>query len=388
MSEYQYYEFLAIDQRLTDDEIDELRSYSSRATITPSSFVNEYNWGDFKGDVDQWMEDYFDAFLYFANWGTRILKLRIPAMAIDEETLAEYAVSESFWFERHGEKLVLSFVAEEVDMDEWPEEQDALASLFTLREDLARGDFRALYLGWLLSQQGWEGEDEDLEPPVPPGLGELNGALSRFIDFLGIDLDLVEAAAAASPPRRAVELTDDAIREWVSRLPPIERDDYLARLIVDDEPMLAVQLQRQVAGEGETPAAERRTAQELRTAARTAATERERAIAERRARQREEAARKAAEERVRYLESLSGREPELWDTIENLIALTQPKHYDEAIRLLLDLRELSISRGTENQFLELLDDLQVRHSRKPSLLRRLNKAGLTAPFTGTLRLIH
>ena len=58
----------------------ELRSYSSRARITPTSFVNDYAWGDFKGDEDAWMANYFDAFLYLANWGTHVLKLRLPSL--------------------------------------------------------------------------------------------------------------------------------------------------------------------------------------------------------------------------------------------------------------------------------------------------------------------
>jgi hypothetical protein len=50
MSEYQYYEFLAIDRLLTKDEVAELRALLTRATIIPVSFTNEYNWGNFKGD--------------------------------------------------------------------------------------------------------------------------------------------------------------------------------------------------------------------------------------------------------------------------------------------------------------------------------------------------
>ena len=49
MSEYQYYEFLALDRRLTADEMARLRAFSTRARITPTSFVNDYQWGDFKG---------------------------------------------------------------------------------------------------------------------------------------------------------------------------------------------------------------------------------------------------------------------------------------------------------------------------------------------------
>jgi hypothetical protein len=95
MSEYQYYEFQAIDRPLTKSEMADLRSYSTRALITATSFVNEYSWGAFKGNEDAWMEKYFDAFLYFANWGTRIVKLALCAN--DGET------SESLKFSLEGE---------------------------------------------------------------------------------------------------------------------------------------------------------------------------------------------------------------------------------------------------------------------------------------------
>lgn len=45
MSEYQYYEFQAIDRAITRKEMEFLRRFSTRATITPMSFVNEYRWG-------------------------------------------------------------------------------------------------------------------------------------------------------------------------------------------------------------------------------------------------------------------------------------------------------------------------------------------------------
>lgn len=50
MSEYQYYEFSVIDNPLSDKDMRSLRNLSSRARITPTSFIIEYNWGDFKGN--------------------------------------------------------------------------------------------------------------------------------------------------------------------------------------------------------------------------------------------------------------------------------------------------------------------------------------------------
>jgi hypothetical protein len=91
VSEYQYYEFQAVDRPLTAREMRELRSYSTRAHGTPTSFVNDYSWGGFRGDEDAWMEKYFDAFLYLANWGTHVLKLRLPASLLDAKTARSFA---------------------------------------------------------------------------------------------------------------------------------------------------------------------------------------------------------------------------------------------------------------------------------------------------------
>jgi hypothetical protein len=50
MSEYQYYEFLALDRPLTENQRAELRSISTHAEITATRFVSDYHWGDLKGD--------------------------------------------------------------------------------------------------------------------------------------------------------------------------------------------------------------------------------------------------------------------------------------------------------------------------------------------------
>ena len=68
MSEYQYYEFVAIDRPLSARQLGEVRALSTRAQITPTSFVNTYEWGNFRGDPRVLMERYYDAFLYLANW--------------------------------------------------------------------------------------------------------------------------------------------------------------------------------------------------------------------------------------------------------------------------------------------------------------------------------
>jgi hypothetical protein len=69
-----------------------------------------------------------------------------------------------------------------------------------VRTELARGDLRTLCLGWLLRAQGGELDDNDAEPVVHPGLGQLSASLEELAEFLRIDHDLLRVAAQASPP--------------------------------------------------------------------------------------------------------------------------------------------------------------------------------------------
>jgi len=152
MSEYQYYEFQAIDWPLTAKEMSELRSYSSRARITSTRFVNDYARGSFKGDEDAWMEKYFDAFLYLANWGTRVLKLRLPSRLLESRTAKRYCGGGSaFVREKRLDSLAgrESKLWSEVDSlvaTSQPNYYDrAVAILVDLRELASRdtgGDFR------------------------------------------------------------------------------------------------------------------------------------------------------------------------------------------------------------------------------------------------------
>ena len=93
MSEYQYYEFQAIDRALRPKEMAHLRGYSTRATITPTSFVNHYEWGNFKGNEDAWVDRFFDAFLYTASWGTNILNSAFRASAFRSRARARSAAA-------------------------------------------------------------------------------------------------------------------------------------------------------------------------------------------------------------------------------------------------------------------------------------------------------
>jgi hypothetical protein len=88
VSEYQYYDFRALDRPLTRNEMTTLRSISTRAAITATNFTNHYEWGDLKANPSKLLEKYFDAFVYVANWGTRDFSYSAPA-GIDRLQVAQ-----------------------------------------------------------------------------------------------------------------------------------------------------------------------------------------------------------------------------------------------------------------------------------------------------------
>ncbi|MFO0887756.1 MAG: hypothetical protein U0790_01275 [Isosphaeraceae bacterium] len=121
MSEYQYYEFRAIDRPLNREQMDVLRDLSTRAEITPTSFTNTYHWGAFKGDPAALMDRYFDAFVYVANWGTRRLMLRIPRGSLEVETARDYCDGEVLSLKARDEHVVLEFSSQDEEGGEWTE---------------------------------------------------------------------------------------------------------------------------------------------------------------------------------------------------------------------------------------------------------------------------
>jgi len=262
-----------------------------------------------------------------------------------------------------------------------------------LRQDILRGDLRALYLAWLNAaplaedeDDEWDDQDEEdseddesddaevkessglREPPLPAGLGQLSAPLQAFAELFEIDEDLIAAAAEASPP---LDQDVDQIEQWVPMLPEAERNAFLVR-IARGEPLVDVGLVRrlrEVGGKANTagpePTAERRTIGELLAAA-------EQIRQRRKAKAREE----AELARLRKLEALAQREPAAWARVKQLIDRKQAQPYDEAVALLVELRDLAIHRGEPARFQQQIDAIQAEYSNRPALLERLRKAGL------------
>jgi hypothetical protein len=250
VSEYQHYEWRTIDRRLTTAERDAVAELSSHIEVSSSGAWVDYEWGDFKHNPLQVLARYFDAFLYYANWGAQQLAFRFPKHLLDGERLQPYLWSDCGELEIVGDYYILSIAAPDQEPPEWEALACDLGDLLPLRGDILQGDLRLLYLVWLLGASAYgyedaaEDEDEsDLEPPVPPGLDQLSPALQAFVSFMDIDPLLVKAAAQnhTSPAMPA----EPDLASALDLLPSTERDDFLRRLL-QGEANLQIALQRRL----------------------------------------------------------------------------------------------------------------------------------------------
>jgi hypothetical protein len=275
---------------------------------------------------------------------------------------------------RDRKHVIVDFDFNDEDLSGYIEGEGWMDGLVELREALIQGDFRILYLAWLkAAEAALAAEDigEDmLEPPVPAGLGELSPALDTFVEFLNIDEGMIVAAAQESSN---LGEKHNQHEKWIERLSETEKNDFLVRLC-RGEKNLSVFLNRrllELAGEGQpqneaAPARARRVSV-LMEAARIWWRNKEK-----------EEERKAELERKRKMEALAARERQVWSEVEALIEEKKSRPYDQAVRLLLDLRDLAESRGELEKFRLRMVEYSRTYATRSALLDRMRRADLFA----------
>jgi hypothetical protein len=366
MSSYQYYEYIAVDRTLSKLEISELRAVSKEAQITPSSFVDEYIWGDFHGDPTKVLERYFDVFVYVANWGSYRIAFRLPANSFDEETLKQYCTSENTSLKRTSKYVIIDVTNHSEKPDDCLDCDAWMKSLAGLRAELLQGDWRPLYLIWLSSAQR-ELANEQVEPTVPKGLDALTEAQQKLVAFLGIDQELVSVAAEKSK-QVAEEHQSADLLEWVHLIPDEEKDQWLLEVIQGNASQVQLALRhlyQQEIPDADFGSSARRTVGELIELGQGRRQEQEHIKQE-----------QGKVKRKQQLKALSARQHEVWEEIEDLVSSKNSKSYEQAVSLLVDLQEIAQNQRNQVLFCAQLAALKEFYSNNAGFSKRLSNAGL------------
>lgn len=125
MSEFQQYQFKALDRPLTEEQRREVSSWSRRTEASATSATFVYHYGNYFPVSEQTaLTEYFDAMLYITNWGTRRLIFRFPAGLVEEDLLARYCIEHEdalcyVRLTRVEDKLLWTFNMDQEAYDEW-----------------------------------------------------------------------------------------------------------------------------------------------------------------------------------------------------------------------------------------------------------------------------
>jgi hypothetical protein len=368
MSEYQRYEFMTRDRPLTRAQLDEVNDLSSHIEASSTHAVIEYHWGDFKYDPIKVLHDYFDGFLYWANWGSPRLALRFPHGILPADLIDGYDFDEFVTFTKHPDYDILDMHFGEMEApDEWTEYD--LGSLISIRDELMEGDLRALYIAWLatmrmLGSYDEEEEDEDvIAPPVPPAFATLTAAQQALAELFQLPEELLVAVAKHSHTTQ-LSINDDFV-SWVELLPEERRKNYLVRLACN-EPGLSRLLVKELRelGQGETrvtpPEGERITYATLLAESK--------AIKARLERERREQAQLA---HLRHLQEIHDHQEDYWRQADQAAARGSGTGYDDAVKLLIELRDVADQFKETQQFQAHFYAWVQPHMRRPALIKRL-----------------
>ncbi|MEM7727003.1 MAG: hypothetical protein AAF208_11630 [Cyanobacteria bacterium P01_A01_bin.45] len=369
MSEYQYYEFLALDKPLTAAQKADIEKISSRGEVTSNQAKFVYNYGDFRGDPQEVLGKYFDVMLYMANWGSRQLMFRFPKSLVNAKELESYCSQDGMTISTTSKSIIVDINIFDEDLNDWIDSgEGCLSGMVLLRDSIMRGDYRCLYLAWLKAATIYCDEEDLLEPPVPPNLNDLSGSLNAFIDFFAIDTDLISAAAMNS---NLQEEEEESLGHMILNLNDQEKNDFLTRLL-KGETNLNIELTyklRELSGKQEVGLeantnSRRKLSQLLE-------------IAKEKAKKRIEKERELKHQaKIQRLEKLAKKKEEVWEQIFNDIARKQVKPYDKAVANLVELRDLAEHQGNLKEFQETVNQIAQDNSRLSGLISRLRKARL------------
>ena len=380
MSEYQRYEFMTSDRPLTRAQLDAVNDLSSHIEASSTHAIIEYHWGDFKHDPIKVLQEFFDGFLYWANWGSPELAFRFPHGILPADLIDDYDFDDLVTFTWHKEYDILDIHFGEMEgSDEWIDYD--LGSLIPIRDELMEGDLRALYIAWLASQDmmyGYEEEDQEEEdyeiivPPVPPAFGKLTEAQKALAELLQVSEELLVAAARHSIGSMSSTKKDD-FAAWVKVLPADRKNEYLLRL-AHNEPGLSHLFVRELREQNrDNDRVRPSTGERVAYATLVSESKTIKARREHEKRERERA------EHLRHLQNIYDHQEQYWQEVNQAVEHTVGARYDDAVRDLVDLREAANQFNETREFQERFRTWVQSYRRRPGLIDRLRRHQFVLP---------
>ena len=385
MGTFQAYKFRAVDTPLSREAREEVSSLSSRSQVSSTSASFVYHYGDFRGNPMNVLRQHFDLYLYFANWGTKQLMIKLPIEAVDYWALKKYEIDASYdatcgiSLNKSSKHVIIDIEWNDEEGGGWMDIDDYDLSDFVLiREAILNGDYSALFVYWLKLAEmkadpdfEYDEYDEDFKeaetetPPIPAKIIENERQLAPFAEFFEINNDLIGAAVQAA---KQFENTTKEIdyAALLQNMDETDKDTFLMQ-VLDGTPRVDVQLKKYL----QQFAKANKTTENTTTLSAIAdfqiLASQERIAAER--------AEKARKHRLK-VEKIAREEATIWKSVFFNLDRKTGSSYDLAVGMLVDLKDLAIYRDDLAAFQQKMNDIKKSYGRSKALERRFINAKL------------
>lgn len=375
MSEYQHYEFHAIDKPLNSEDLDSVREMSSRVQLSPRKAVFTYSYSDFRYDEEEVLVDYFDFMLYIANWGSKRIMMKFPPELVDYEFLRKYSISvissydqDIRIFNKSG-YVILDISYSEEDGLGWIDEDDYGYDFLNIRSEIMKGDYRSLFIIWLrfledLYESGEFDLDYSFEPRlIPSDLLHISSSGYAAKEFYEVNQDWLDVMRSYS--HQGSEKTIDYEAE-ILKMPKDKMIEYM-QMILQDESNLKIRLIKELKGEN-------RDGEDLFDSIKLLeiGEKAEKIKQERLGIEQKKKARKELEQMKNIRQNTDRIAGEIIENIEQ----GNSKRYKFALSKIMELKAMNDYFDTGKHFEVFLSQIVSRYSRKSAFIRMLKENNL------------
>lgn len=229
MSEYQYYKFERLDGYLDAKARQALRTISSRAEISATSFQVYYTFSDLKAVPFELMLKYFDIGFYYANWGSIDVYIKLPAGTLPDALLG-FSSYGLHVHENDEWQLLIFSIEEYYGYFDDEHADDFFQHLAALRSELMQGDWHLVYFMWLKAFDF--NAEVDQVPLIQFDFEHLSEEAQAFAALYDIPLALVKALAMmlSAQPSHQAKQAQFQFDAWLNNLTEVEKDALLRAL--------------------------------------------------------------------------------------------------------------------------------------------------------------
>jgi hypothetical protein len=384
MSTFQAHKFRAVDKPLSSEARKEVGSLSSRSIVSSTSASFVYHYGDFRGNPMNILRQHFDLYMYFADWGTKQLMIKLPIDAVDFLELKRYEISTSDYaicgisLNKSSKHVIIDIEWNVEEGGGWMNIDDYdLSDFVAIREAIINGDYSALFVFWLklayLKTDPYFEEDEydedfdgnlDMEtPPIPSALTIQKTQLLAFAEFFEIDEDVIGSAKkAAQNFGKRTKAIDYA--ELLQNMSETDKDTFLMQLL-DGEPRVDIQLKKYLQHFSKASKTTENTILLSKFADLKIEASQERVVAEKRE--------KARKHQLK-VDKTAREETTIWESVFYNLDRKTGSSYDLATGMLKDLKDLAVYKNDLSTFQRKMEEIKAKYGRSKVLLKRFTDA--------------